>query len=296
MEESAVYWDHSYNLMLLVNLGVAVALFTALRLFSGVIAHIDASQELFKKDNAAFGVSVAGATFAVTLLLTGMIYGQPGDNMTQAASSIALYGGVGIALMALARIIFDKIALPHLSLRDEIVRGNMAVAIADTANVLAAAIIIRSLMMWVTDDSMEGIVALLAAYGLSQVVLTLGTLARLKLFSRLHKGRALESELASGNIALALSFAGKKIGTALAISVAASHIAYEAFDIASLVLPWLAASVLAIALLSMASRVADKIVLFGVNTAGEILDQRNIAVGALQGVIYIAIALLLAEF
>lgn len=295
MESSPIYWDHSYNAMLLVNLAVAVALFTSLRLFSGAIAHIDASNELLKKDNPAFGISLAGVTFAVTILLTGMVYGSPGDSLLEAAASVAMYGVVSIILMAVARMVFDKIALPHLSLRDEIVRGNIAVAIADTSNVLAAAIIIRALMMWVTDNSMEGVLALLTAYVIAQAVLTASTCLRLRLFSASHKGRSIEEELATGNIALALSFGGRKIGTAFALSIASSHVAYEAYAIQSLLLPWLCASLIAIVTLQLLSYLAEKIILFRVDSFGEVLDQRNIAIGALQGVVYLSMAMLLAE-
>ncbi|MBU0858550.1 MAG: hypothetical protein KJ667_01310, partial [Alphaproteobacteria bacterium] len=72
-----IYWDHYYNPIILLNLLIVIGLFTALRLFSGTIAHIKASDELLKKDNPAFGISLAATTFAVAVVLAGTVYGSP---------------------------------------------------------------------------------------------------------------------------------------------------------------------------------------------------------------------------
>lgn len=289
-----IYWDHSYNAVILLNLAIVIALFTSLRLFSGAIAHIDASNELLKKDNPAFGVSLAGVFFALTIMLSGTIYGDPLSSLYDSAIAIGVYGVIGIILMALTRIIFDKIALPAVSLRDEIVKGNMAVSIVDTANVIGAAIILRGVMVWVTDNDFESVASLLAAYIVCQAVLTLATIARIRLFSVIYKGRSLEEELKDGNIALSLSFAGKKIGTAFAISAASQLIVYEVGDIPSVLVAWLVVSLIMIVILKMIAFVARHTVLFQVNTDEEILDRRNVAIGALKGMIYISLGIFLA--
>ncbi|MGB1076888.1 MAG: DUF350 domain-containing protein [Bdellovibrionales bacterium] len=295
MNIELVYWDHSYNTTLLLNLIIVIALFTSLRLFSGTIAHINASDELFKKDNPAFGLSVAAVTFAITILLSGTVYGDPDGNMIESAVSIGAYGIAGIILMAVARIVFDKMALPNVSLRNEIRKGNMAVAIADAGNVIASAIIIREIMIWITDNTLDALVALIIAYVVSQAILTVTTVLRRKMFSFAHAGKSLQKELEEGNIALALSFAGRKIGTAFAIGMAVNLVVYEIYEIQSILVPWIIISVLIILLLKLLSFVAEKIILFQVDTSDEVLEQKNMAVGALQAVIYISIAILLAE-
>ena len=163
-----VYWDHSYNKILLVNLAIVIAIFTSLRIFSGRLAHINSAKELFEKDNAAFGISLAGVTFAITIMLTGALYGDMDINMLNSGIAIAAYGIVGIILMAITRLIFDKIALPDISLRDEISKGNISVAIADVGNVIAAAIILRSIMIWIVNNTIDGLIALLTGYIVSQ--------------------------------------------------------------------------------------------------------------------------------
>ena len=295
MDFDIAYWDHSYDAILLMNLVIVTLLFTSIRLFTGTISHINPTYELFTKDNPAFGISVAGVFFAVTILLTGTIYGDPEDTIIGSAVAVGLYGIIGIILMAITRLIFDKVALPDVHLRDEIVKGNIAVAIADTGNVIAAAIIIRAVMVWITDNTLDGMLALLAGYAASQFILTAATWARLRIFKFKYKGRDTQEELRTGNVALALAFAGRKIGTAFAITVASHLVVYEVYDIKSILLPWMLLSVIVILILKVISFAAERVILFGVDRKSEVLDQRNIAVGALQAVIYISLSILLAE-
>ncbi|MGZ9097512.1 MAG: DUF350 domain-containing protein [Micavibrio sp.] len=289
-----IYWDHYYNTILLLNLLLVIGLFTSLRLFSGMIAHIDASDELLRKDNPAFGISLAGATFAITIMLSGAIYGSPENGVFHAIIAVGIFGVLGIGLMALTRLILAKVTLRDISMRDEIVKGNKAVAIADAGNVLAAAIIIRTVMIWVDVNSVEGIMALLGGYAVSQVILTSMTLLRIKVFGLVNKGNGLPDQLKNGNVALALRFAGQKIGTAFAIATAAQIVVYEEYDVASILVAWFVASIVVILVWKVLCFVAERIILFRVDVNQEVLEQRNIAVGALQAVIYISLGLLLS--
>lgn len=289
-----VYWDHGDNAIIALNLAIVVGLFASLRLFSGAIAHINASDELLKKDNPAFGVSLAGVAFAITILLSGTIYGYGGENFLNSAVSIGLFGIIGIMLMALTRIIFDRFALPHISLRDEIVKGNMAVAIVDTANVIAAALILRAVMMWIPDNTIETLVALLVMYAISQFILTGTTFVRLKFFKMMYPERSIEAELKNGNVALALSFAGGKIMAAFAITLASQLIIYEYHDTALALIAWAVVSIIFIGILKILSVIAERIILFKVSIGQEVLEQKNTAIGAIQAVIQVAMGILLA--
>lgn len=290
-----VYWDHYYNQIILLNLLIVILLFTSLRFFSGAIAHINASDELLKKDNPAFGISLAGATFAVTIMLSGTIYGSPENDALYAILAVGIFGILGIAMMALTRLIFDKITLPAVHLRDEIVKGNIAVAIADAGNVLAAAIIIRAVMVWVTVTSLEGALALVGGYAASQIILTAMTLIKRKMFEIVHKGTNLQQELQNANAAVALRFAGKKIGTAFAIATAVRIVAYDEYNIVPILGAWFGASMIAVLSWAILCFIAQKMVLFRIDTAHEVVGQRNVAVGALQAVIYISIGLLISS-
>lgn len=289
-----IYWDHYYNSILALNLLIIMILFTSLRLFSGKIAHINASDELLRKDNPAFGISLAGTTLAVTVMLSGVMYGDPEDTAIEAVIAVGLFGLLGIGLMALTRLIFDKIALPGISLRDEIVNGNVAVAIADAGNVLASAIIIRAIMAWVPFDTIDSLIAILGSFAVSQIILTAMTLLRIKIFDKINKDQNIQEHLKNGNTALALRFSGQKIGTAFAIATAASLIVYEEYEIGTILAVWFFASIAAILIWKILSFIAQKIILFRVDTNLEVLRQKNIAVGALQAVIYVSMGLLIS--
>lgn len=295
MEFDIIYWDNTYNLRLLANLAVIVALFTSLRFFSGMIAHINASEELFKKDNPAFGLTMAGTALGVTIMLSGTIYGDPEISIADGVMIIALHGILGLCFMALTRLVFDKVALAPVSLRDEIVKGNMAVAIADTGNVLAAAIVIRAVMVWFPYTDVSSLVLLCLCYALSQVMLTCATVCRAILFKRKHEGFTVEEELKKGNIALALTFSGRLIGTALAIEMASELVPYEDNGFLNMLIGWAVASFVVSVVLKVLSILAERIILVNVNLTHEILNQQNVAAGAMRAAIYISLGLLLAE-
>ena len=222
------------------------------------------------------------------------MYGDPESTALEAVITVGLFGMLGIALMALTRMIFDKIALPGISLRDEIVNGNVAVAIADAGNVLASAIIIRAIMIWVPMNTVDGLIAILGSFAASQIILTAMTLLRIKIFDKINKDHNLQAHLKNRNTALALRFSGQKIGTAFAIATAARLIVYEEYEIGAILAVWFFASIAAVLIWKILSFFAQKIILFRVDTNSEVLEQKNIAVGALQAVIYISLGLLIS--
>ena len=289
-----VYWDNNYNLVLMLNLLLVIAIFASVRFFSGITSHINSTKELTEKDNPAFGISMAGVVFAVTIILSGAIYGDPIYTMQESVISVGLYGVIGIVLMAITRIIFNKIALPSVAIKDEIKKGNVAAGIIDAGNVIATAIIIRAMMMWVDANTISGLFAILTGFVISQVLLTGTTILRIK---RLNNKitNTLQEEFKSGNVAISLRFSGRKIGTAFAIAAASNRLIFELYDVPSLLAIWAGVSIIMIGVLTMLSYVANKIILAGINVEDEVIRQRNVALGAVQCVIYICLGLLLSE-
>ena len=126
-------------------------------------------------------------------------------------------------------------------------------------------------------------------------MLTVATLARIQLFKARHEGFTVESELQKGNIAFALTFAGRLIGTALAIEMASELVPYEDNSFPVMLVGWVLASVIVILALKALSMLAERVILMNVNMSHEVLNQRNIAVGAVRAAVYISLGLLLAE-
>ena len=289
-----VYWDSSINSIFLLNLAIIIILFTLLRLFSGTIAHVNATKEILKKNNPAFGVSVGSLTFAIAIMLSGAIYGYPDGDVLISGAYVAGYGALGILLMTITRYIFDKLTLPDISLRDEITKGNIAVAIADASNVLATAIIIRSLMIWVTDNAFHDFLSLIFGFVIAQIILTSTTYLRRRSFRFLHVGFRTQQQLQSGNVAFALSFGARKIATAFAITIASNFDFFEVYDFKMIFLPWIIIAISAVITLKVIAVITEKIVLFRIPVMKEILDDRNIAIAAIHAAIYISLGLLIS--
>ena len=107
MDMSLVYWDSSYNMILAVNFAIVIALFTCLRFFSGMMAHLDPNKELLIKDNAAFGLSVASVTLSLTILLNSVMYGTMGGDLQSAATAVALFGAAPLVSDDAYRYVWD---------------------------------------------------------------------------------------------------------------------------------------------------------------------------------------------
>ena len=97
-----------------------------------------------EKDNAAAGVSFAGAIISM-----GVIVGLAGENFFESfASSLPnyfFYAGIGLALLPLIRLLTDKILLPTVKLSNEIAgqeKPNIGAAYIEAFSYIAGAFII----------------------------------------------------------------------------------------------------------------------------------------------------------
>lgn len=290
-----IYWDHYYNAVLLANLAVVVGVFVSLKLFSAAIIHVNPTRELSVRDNPAFGISLAGAMLGIAIMLGGAVYGNPDNKGLPSFVEVAGLGVLGIVLMTVTRFIFTKITLPKISLKAELLAGNKAVAIADAGNVIASAIIVYVVMIWVPNLSAEALMALVGGFAISQVFLTAMTLLRIRVFAKVSQGDCLQTQLKSGNIAIALKLAGQKIGTALAMSTAAHIVVYEELSIGPILLAWMIASAIVVIVWEVLCQIAQRIILVKVDLTHEIVNDKNIAIGAMLAAIYISMGLLISQ-
>lgn len=286
--------DTGLWLYYLVDFLIALALLTGIRFLSGLVGNVSATQELSDKDNKAFGVSLAGAMIAVSIMLIGVISGDAGYSLADEALTVILFGIIGIALMWLTRIAFDRLSFPGLSIHEQIMKGNMSASIMDACNMIATAIIIKSAMSWVDGNITIAITAVVISFMASQVIMALATLYRVKVFERRHKGRRLYSAIEDNNIALALRFSAYRIGIAIAVSAAFTAVEYDPDAFINVFIVWFAVALALFVLLTLIAIVIRLGVLHRVNVAEEVGEQANIAVGAIEGSIYIVVGLLLA--
>lgn len=286
--------DMSLLPLVLVNFAIAVVLLASLRFVSAWVNHVKAEDQLAIKENPAFGISFAGVILGVIIMMTGVMSSEASLDIQMEAMMVAGYGILGIVLMSLTRLVFDGLAMPAFSLRDEINRGNVAAAVVDAGNVIASALIVRAVMFWVNGYSFEGVLMIIAAYIISQFFLTLVTYAHRRIFHSRH-GESMQARIKNGNLALAWRFTGVRIGLALAITAASELVPYAYEDYLLPMTSWVILSLAMTLVITLISYLADRIILSGIDVRKEVETDSNVAVGIVQGAIHVAVGYLMAS-
>jgi uncharacterized membrane protein YjfL (UPF0719 family) len=145
--------------MLAMDFVIIFVVLLSIRALFGFISGVNATSELASKDNFAFGISLTGATAGVAIMLSGVATGGIARSFGEEAALMVVFAVVGLVLMWFTRLIFDRVTLPGISVRDEIDRGNTATAIVDAGNVVATAIMIRAIIVWSDDVLTTGLIA-----------------------------------------------------------------------------------------------------------------------------------------
>ena len=280
--------------LLAMDLAIVFAVLLLVRFMYGLASGVNATRELADNDNFAIGISLAGATAGVAIMLTGVLSGGFAGSYGAEAGLVAAYGAVGLVLMWATRLIFDRIALPSLSVKDEIARGNVPVAVVDAGNMIATAIMLRAVIAWSDGGLVAGLIAVVVGYAVTQIILTLTAYYRIWLFGRRNRDGRFHETVQGGNVALALRFVGFQCGVALAVTAASGLAPYvPGGDPVLQALVWGAFSIGAAALLAILSLVAEWCVLAGIDLSAEVDRQRNVGVALTEVAVYVGIGLLL---
>lgn len=277
-----------------VDLLIIIVILAGMRKLSGAIANVSSHDELTEKDNHAFGISIAGATLALAIMLMGVVSGDVGKNPANEAMLMIGYGGLGLLLMWVTRKVFDHIALPKISIHQQIMDGNVAAAIVDAGNMIATAIILRAVMVWIDSNSWVGLAIVVVGFLISQILLLAATLYRRHVYAKRHGGHGVQDEIEKGNTALALRFSGHRIGIAMAVTAASGMVIYDSESIVAHLIAWSGVAVIMMAALTIIAFITRKAVLPHVNIAEEVDKQGNVAVGAIEAAVYVAVGFLLA--
>jgi uncharacterized membrane protein YjfL (UPF0719 family) len=265
-----------------------------MRYLAGTVASVSAMHEISQNDNKAFGVSLAGAMVAVSIMLMGVVSGDAGYSLANEAITVILFGVIGIVLMWITRIVFDRVSFPGLSIHEQIMQGNMAASLIDASNMIATAIIIKGAMTWVEGGLMMSLLAVVVSFIASQVIMALATVYRVKVYEKRHNGAQLHTAIEEDNVALALRFSAYRMGIAIAVSSAFTAVEYTPDVFLSVFLLWFAVALLLFILLTLIAIVIRHAVLHKVDIGEEVGQQRNISVGVIEGSIYIVVGLLIA--
>ena len=249
--------------------------------------------KLGSTDNSAFGIGLAGMTLGMGIMLSGVASGDFAVTPLEEMAALAAYILAGLCLMALTRIIFDRVSLRTLDVKDEVAGGNLAVAIVDAGNLVATAIMLRALMQWTDGALVPALIGLVTGYAAIQLLLTAVIAYRAKLFRERNDGNSFAIEIGKGNAALALRFAGFQAGMALAATAASGLLRYDPAAAPWLqALDWAVFAAAAMILAGLLTFIAEKVVLRGVDVAQEVDREGNVGVGMVEASIYVSIGVM----
>ena len=287
--------DFSGPTLVMLALGVVVvfAVLCGVRLLYGAAAGLRTTSELAGKDNFAFGIGLAGMTLGVAIMLAGVAEGGYAASIGEELSVLVVYAAVGLGLMWLTRLIFDRVSIPAFSVKAEIRNGNVPIAIVEAGNVIATAVMVNAVLRWSEGSLAAALTAVVAGYVVTQAILTATTRYRVWLFGLRNRGRRFQNVVQEGNTALALRFAGFQMGVALAVTAASALVVYDpAGNPVVQALIWGACSVVLAAALIVLSLLAERFVLHGIDVSEEVDRQRNIGVALTEVAVYAGIGLL----
>ena len=280
--------------ILAIDLSIAVALLTLMRFMQGWTANVCSSKELAERDNFAFGISTAGAVAALGIVLTGAITGEAASDYTIEAIGMTAYGLFGIVLIKLGRFLHDKIALNEFDKNTAILKGNVSVALVDAAAAISTAIIIRAVLMWAEDITLDTFIAIFSAFIVSQMMLVLLTRIRENRYAKRNQGASMQGALEQNQTALAIRHSGYMIAMALSFNAASHFILYNPTAYVSNLIGWFTFSIVMLVSLSILITIVTKLVLARIDLADEVERQHNVGLAAVEMAISISVALILA--
>jgi len=281
--------------MLVMDFAIVFVVLLFARLFYGLAAGINVTEEMAGKNNHAVGISLAGAAAGIGIMLSGVVTGAFASTFGRELLGLVVYSIVGLFLMWLTRLIFDKISLPSFSVKQEIAAGNSAVAIVDAGNMVATAIMVRAVLNWTSGTLQEGLIAVVLGYIAAQIILTLSTFYRIQLFRMRNKdGAGFQNVVHGGNTAVALRYVGFQTGIALAVTAASGIVVYQVgADPVMQGLKWGLVSLVLAIVLAVLALIAEKCVLSRIDVSEEVDRQQNVGVGLMEVGVYVAIGLML---
>lgn len=278
---------------LAIDISIAILLLGAMKFISGLSAQVNATDELSKEDNFAFGISVAGSVAALGIVLTGAISGENAESYQMEAIGMLSYGLLGLILIKVGRIVHDKLALNQINKTEQIIARNVTVGLVDAAGAIATAIVIRAVLLWVHGLDINTFIAIIAGFIVSQAMLVLVTRIKEKQYARNNQDDCLQEAFANGQVALAIRYAGQVISTALAVTAASYFLTYDAETLWYSIAGWLVFSIIMTVLVALLTAVAKRLILWGINLVEEVDQQHNIGVASVEMAISISIALIL---
>ena len=283
---------HDLWVYLLRDFGLALLLLMVMKWLSGAFRKRSVVEELGVQDNFAFGISMAGGMLSLCIVVGSVVGRHVGQGYLEATKGMLIFGLTGVLLVKFGRYAHDKIVLNKLDTMDLIGERSVSVALVDAASLIASAIILRSMMLWVDGSDMNAIIAIVTGFTVVLALLLMMTRVYEIRYARDNQNDSFQGALRKGQLALAVEHAGNLLGIAMIVSSASHLLTYHPSGYVSNITGWLATGVvLSLALLVLVT-ISKKLLLFGLNYRQEVDQQHNIGVACLELTLSIGIALI----
>lgn len=273
--------------VLLLDLLLVLPLLALLGLTNSWLQGVKLRDELAVHDNPAFGVALAGSVLSLFLVLGATMQGEAALTLWHEALLVLMYGSASLLLVRIGLWLQDWLILRQIDLRQQIRARNLAAALVEAASAISIGLLLMAALARTDSHSLDGLLALLMAFALSQLMLSLITLLYQKLSSI-----ALQPALLAGNTAVAIQFSGRLLAAALVVNTASDLVGIGEDPLQDLLL-WSLATLAVMLVQAGMSAVIRTLLMSGINRADEIGRQANIAVASLDMAISIGISLLL---
>ncbi|MCW8107238.1 DUF350 domain-containing protein [Alteromonas ponticola] len=277
---------------LLIDLGLALLLLLLLKWMAGAFRKSSVTEELGVKDNFAFGISIAGGMLSLCIVLSSVVGRHVGLGYEEAAVGMLTFGLVGIILVKFGRFAHDKLVLNRIDSQAMIADRSVSVALVDAASLIASAIILRSMMLWVDGSDANAIIAITTGFLVVLAVLLVLTRLIERRYAKGNQNDSFQGALRKGQLALAIEHSGNLLGTATIVSSAGSLLDYNPVGYVSNVSGWLGVSVVLTISLMVLVTLSKHVILFGMDFRQEIDQQHNVGVACLALTLSIGIALI----
>ena len=269
----------------LAHVVIGMIVLVAAKLLKGVLSPYAMDQEMTARDNPAFGLAVAGYYLAVIAIYIGAMRPAPLDQGTAAAlQELGLNVGwtlAGILALAASRYVMNATLISGGRCSDEVRARNVAAGAVECCVYLASGLILAGAL----HEQGGTAVTALVLFILSQ--------AALILFGRLYQmwaGYSVSREICAGNVAAGVAFGLTLVALALLMFKATSgafvdwttNLAFFAFD-----------AVAGFAMLMVLRWLTDLALVPDARIAEEIVRDRNINAGLLEGVVALSVGALI---
>jgi len=248
-----------------------------------VKARFNADEEIEEKSNLAVALRRGGLYLCVSIALFGAIAG-PSQGFVKDLILLMTDGIFITIALAIAKVVSEKIILPHLDNNEEIRKGNVAVGLSEMGLFLATGLIAAGSFTGSSPSLLQGILSALVFFILGQAILVIGA----KLIGKTVKFD-LAKEMQEGNSAAGI-FAGGillALGVVLAQSIAGDSMGWVP-DLTSFGI----SAVKAILALFIFTWLADLIFLPNTTVAEEVARDKNNAAMVVTMSVVVAVATL----